>query len=237
MVGIDAVVKGSGAWSTTRKEIPVDDAITHETYISQVRNIAVSRLSDVQVKTRLLAAKLVYGVGSVRNARGVCYFSAWNGEREVIEICAQHEESALQLAGTTIHEVGHALAGSNAGHGRAWKDACALLGLDAQAMGQAYAVEHFAPDIRDSILALARLNGKPTLGHGGFNGLPPTKGAGKCPMGQGTRGGKSRGVGSGSRLRLYVCACPVRVRVASDSFDATCNVCHTAFTRKERGEK
>jgi len=37
--------------------------------------------------------------------------------------------------------------------------------------------------------------------------------------------------GAGSRLRLYVCACPVRVRVASDTFDATCNVCGHEFTR------
>lgn len=34
---------------------------------------------------------------------------------------------------------------------------------------------------------------------------------------------------NGSRLRLWVCPCPVRVRVASDEFDATCNRCGSLF--------
>ena len=39
--------------------------------------------------------------------------------------------------------------------------------------------------------------------------------------------------GERSRLRLWLCACVpvVRVRVASDTFDATCNRCGSAFTR------
>jgi hypothetical protein len=36
----------------------------------------------------------------------------------------------------------------------------------------------------------------------------------------------------GSRLRLYVCDCGTKVRVASDHFDATCNECETPFERK-----
>lgn len=35
-----------------------------------------------------------------------------------------------------------------------------------------------------------------------------------------------------TRLRLYECACPVKVRVASDEFDATCNVCQSKFEGK-----
>ena len=37
---------------------------------------------------------------------------------------------------------------------------------------------------------------------------------------------------AGSRLRLYECECPVKVRVGSDSFDATCNACGAVFARK-----
>jgi hypothetical protein len=36
----------------------------------------------------------------------------------------------------------------------------------------------------------------------------------------------------GSRLRLYECECKVKVRVASDAFDATCNACGFVFTRQ-----
>jgi len=35
-----------------------------------------------------------------------------------------------------------------------------------------------------------------------------------------------------TRLRLYECACPVKVRVASDDFAATCNVCDHPFERR-----
>jgi len=35
----------------------------------------------------------------------------------------------------------------------------------------------------------------------------------------------------GSRLRLWTCECPVKVRVASDDFDATCGVCVEPFKR------
>lgn len=35
----------------------------------------------------------------------------------------------------------------------------------------------------------------------------------------------------GSRLRLWVCACPVRVRVSSDDFQATCDICESPFER------
>jgi hypothetical protein len=36
-----------------------------------------------------------------------------------------------------------------------------------------------------------------------------------------------------TRLRLWECACKVKVRVASDQFDATCNRCGSRFMRKD----
>jgi hypothetical protein len=40
---------------------------------------------------------------------------------------------------------------------------------------------------------------------------------------------------AGSRLRLWICGCsnPVKVRVASDDFQATCNRCNCAFKRTD----
>jgi hypothetical protein len=57
---------------------------------------------------------------------------------------------------------------------------------------------------------------------------------GPCRQGIGTRGGCSRGIGSGSRLRLWICNCnpPVRVRVARDAFRAVCQDCRCAFKRE-----
>jgi hypothetical protein len=38
---------------------------------------------------------------------------------------------------------------------------------------------------------------------------------------------------TGSRLRLYECSCPVKVRAARDDLDARCNVCTSPFVRQE----
>jgi hypothetical protein len=68
-----------------------------------------------------------------------------------------------------------------------------------------------------------------------------------CPRCRGrTRPGsapRAAGPGTGNpdrgRMRLWECACrprPVKVRVSSDDIHATCNICHTAFTRKTCGK-
>ena len=62
---------------------------------------------------------VVYGAGDGRY-RGVCHYSAWAngvGPVEVVEIAAAGEESLVQVAGTTLHELAHVLAGWGGGHG------------------------------------------------------------------------------------------------------------------------
>ena len=41
----------------------------------------------------------------------------------------------------------------------------------------------------------------------------------------------------GSRLRLWQCECPVKVRVASDDFEATCDVCGESFKQPGGGDE
>ncbi|HLA79663.1 MAG TPA: hypothetical protein VJU18_18965, partial [Vicinamibacteria bacterium] len=151
-----------------------------------------------------------------------------------LEVSAIGEESFIQVAGTTIHELAHSLAGPGAGHGPSWKAACATLGLRvAQAGGQEYSPEHFDTKVWATIEALPHpSDGRPQFGAPGAEPPRPRP----CPLGIGTRGGKSRGAGSGSRLRLWVCGCPEgtpgrKVRVACDTWDATCNRCRVAYAR------
>ncbi len=210
--------------------------LTREAFVHAVRDAVVATAPiNADQRAAIIGAKLVYGAGD-GGYRGICYYGAWhndNAGHAFVEIAATGEENACQLAGTTVHELGHVIAGPGAGHGPDWRKACALLGLnDAQATGHVYTHEGFRPELRDAVMALGEPNdGKPTFGM--LSGpLAPRIGKVKpCPMGRGTRGGKSHGKGSGSRLRLWECACPspVKVRVASDNFAAHCDTCGAAF--------
>jgi hypothetical protein len=176
--------------------------VTHEVFIHAIRRVVVAHLNDEEARRRLLTAKLVYGSGP-RGVRGTCYYEAWDdGQRhEFIEVCALGEESDIQLAGTTIHELAHVLAGYKAGHGSAWKRAANTLGLSrAEAGGQRYQPLHFDPSVWQQINALMPpSDGRPSFERRGGRGIRP------CPAGVGTRGGKSRGPGSGSRLLKVIC--------------------------------
>lgn len=216
---------------------------THEAFVAAVRKLAAARIEDEARRTQVLSAKLVYGVGSIRGARGVTYFGAWqNGQPQpvdVMEVCATGEESVIQLTGTTVHEAAHVLAGPGCGHGPEWKQACAALGLTtAEAGGQAYKETDFDPELWSAVETLSKpADGKPIFGSGRGAGSVgfPTRKPRPCSLGIGTRGGKSRGAGSGSRLRLWQCSCPkpVKVRVASDTFAAHCDLCQQAFVQVE----
>jgi len=212
----------------------------HEDFLNGVKEIVIQRAAP-SVRERLQMFKLTYGMGN-GNTRGRCFYGAWRGADgapvDFVEVAAASEESVCQLAGTTIHEMAHVLAGHGAGHGVAWKEAGRLLGLlTIEAAGQGYTPDHFEHGLWESIVTLGEpKDGQPNTSSVGsgipFVGLPTGPGR-ACPLGIGTRGGTSRGKGSGSRLRLYECRCaePVKVRVASDTFEATCNRCHALFLK------
>jgi hypothetical protein len=212
--------------------------VTHEAFIHAVRAAVVGRVVDLEARERLLGAKLVYGSGPA-GVRGVCYFEAWqNGAvHDFLEIAATGEESVVQLAGTTIHELAHSLAGREHGHGPAWKAACKVLGLTtAQAGGQAYSSEHFDVDVWGMIDRLPHpSDGRPQFKIGGR----PMLRVKPCPLGVGTRGGRPPGPGARARGRRWVCGCPEgtpgrKVRVACDEWDATCNRCRIRYSKDPR---
>ena len=167
--------------------------VTHEQFIQSVACIVAARLGPTE-RAKVETIKLVYGAGH-GGIRGVTYYSRWKAGAETVpfvEVSAFGQEHWVQVAGTTIHELAHVLAGWNAGHGPIWKEACERLGLrKAKAAGHSYRLSSFAPDIREAIAALPRPSeGEPVAALSFGLGLVPMK---ECPAGIGTRGGKSRG--------------------------------------------
>jgi hypothetical protein len=207
--------------------------LTHEQFIAEVANAAIS-LVPHEERSDLLNAKLTYGAGK-SGLRGITYYDKWltsdDEKAAFVEICSFGESSPVQLAGTTIHELGHVLAGFKAGHSKQWKCACEGLGLRRlQAAGTEYKLAMFHPDIRATIVSLIERLEPAKPGQGHFAPTGPQK---PCSAGTGSRGGVSRGVGSGSRLRKYVCACtpPQIIRASTDTLDCTCNKCASSFTQ------
>lgn len=200
---------------------------THETFIMGVAELAIARLPDASA---FKGMKLAYGMGA-DGAYGVTYFQRWKAGDEptaFVEIGARHQHSWAQVATTVIHELAHVLAGWQAGHDKAWKEACATLGLRrAKAVGM-HLLSQLEPELRFAIAAMPKPSDGspicPVVTRGGKTLKP-------CTGGYGTRGGKSRGVGSGSRLRLFECECipPVKARVARHEFKATCDCCTGSF--------
>lgn len=221
-------------------------AATVETFLAMARD-AILSTSDLKPEERahLESVKVTYGAGNP-GVRGVTYYGAWQRQEatddasttDFIEIAAMTQESWVQLAGTLLHELGHSLAGMGTGHGKAWKESCVRLGFAKQpaAAGQRYWLSFFRPELRSELYAIAKLlrDGSPNFWTNALAGSGAGTTVRPCRAGQGTRGGKSRGTGSGSRLRLWECACerPVKVRVASDDFRAHCDICEQEFTRK-----
>lgn len=225
--------------------------VTHESFIQNVRGAAIQFYLSEPHKSdeftaglrKLESAKLVYGRG-MHGLRGITAYNAWKpGQNthgtdeqghDFIEVCALGEESWVQLAGTTLHELAHVLAGWGAAHGKEWKAACAKLGLRrVHAAGTQYMLANFDPAMRQALALMAKpCDGMPSNA-AGYIKHTKTGSARVCTAGIGTKGGKSRGVGSGSRLRKYVCPHGQIVRASTDELDATCGVCGGKFEQPE----
>lgn len=219
---------------------------THEDFLHGMRTLVVNRAEKAGRITeaeadKLRHTRLMYGAGNSA-IRGSCYYEAWEngvGKVDVVEIGAMAQENHVQLGGTEVHELGHVLAGHTAGHGKEWKEACQRLGFvrSPEAAGQVYTLDLFQPDIAKRMTTLAEriADGSPAFKSSNWLQIMGLLGGAPrpCSAGIGTRGGKSRGPGSGSRLRLYECECakPIKVRVASDSFAAHCDICGAAFAQ------
>lgn len=225
---------------------------THEAYLSDIVALARRGLTlkswpnagakilrpegydAAPVLAAIDAIKLVYGGGSAgAGVRGVTWYNRWqNGGEQAnpfVELCAFGESDPVQLCGTTLHELGHVVAGAGAGHDSIWKAACHLLGLRrARASGQSYHAADFAPHIRYPLAVIEPpADGEPVAsGFSGFGIGPGLIAPRPCGAGIGTKGGRSRGPGSGSRdLKCYCGGCGYICRASARWLDTGAPIC------------
>lgn len=256
----------------------IEKPVTHEKLVQAVYNLALQRPGlGNQEKEQLRAIKLTYGAGP-DGVRGITYFSRWarpckcgkvHGKEDkkgpkcspnsdlvpFVAVCATAQESLVQVVGTTLHELGHVLAGWQAAHGPDWHAACAKLGLvNVRAAGTAYTWDNFeSGDWQKALQSLPQVtdDGRPADAQSMLQGLiklfgpnvrlPKVAKLKPCTAGWGVKGGKSRTTplnqSPGSRLLLWECGCtpkPVKVRHAGGDLKAKCLVCGQEFRLVER---
>jgi hypothetical protein len=135
----------------------------------------------------------------------------WAGERQADKLAQLFVSPCLDapaaVLATLLHEMLHAALPLGVGHKAPFARAATAAGL----VGKPSATTA-GPELAERLNAIAFVLGAyPHVKLDGVNGHKKQT----------------------TRLRLYECACPVKVRVASDSFDATCNDCGDAFERKD----
>jgi len=124
--------------------------------------------------------------------------------------------SPFEVVETLLHELLHAAA-PDAGHRGAFITAAKAVGFKAP-----WTVTPSTPELAEILKQIVA--GLPTYPHGALQvrtndpeAVPPTP----APTPE----------KPGSRLRLWVCSCGVKVRVARDDFRATCDHCAQPFKR------
>ena len=186
--------------------------VAHEEYLVAI----TAAVCEQQPATAaaLSEVRVVFGTGAHRRS----LHRVWGGEEAdeplpLVEIAAIGGLSPVETCHVLLHELAHVLA-PGAGHGKAWRYAARQVGLreprawpDTSELSDWSAI---APDIRAKLQAIP----EPTeRAPADYSYDWHRQG---CGVGYGTRGGTSRGEGSGSRYLKVVCqhpGCGYQVRV------------------------
>lgn len=147
------------------------------------------------------------GAQSRGGALGQCWDGALSRDGQPQLFVSPIIGETAQVLAVVLHEQIHAIVGSRAGHRGDFVKVARAVGF-VRPWTRALPGGHLALSLNEIIAELG------TFPH------PPLE----PPFGP----------RPGSRLRLWQCGCPVKVRVASDDFAAHCDVCLGAFVRQGR---
>ena len=189
--------------------------VTHEDYLAAVARVVCEQYPATAEK--LSEVELVFGTGPRRRTLGMRHRVWLGGEADealpLVEIAAIGGLRPAATCHMVLHELAHVVA-PGFGHGREWRFAARQVGLlkprawpDAGELDDWGAI---APGIRGRLQAIEEPTERaPAEFWEEWQRRP-------CGAGYGTRGGVSRGEGSGSRYLKVVCevpGCGYQVRV------------------------
>ena len=189
--------------------------VTHEDYLVAV---ATAVCEQYPATAALLSeVELVFGTGPRRRGLGMRHRVWLGGEADeplpLVEIAAIGGLSPAATCHVVLHELAHVLA-PGFGHGREWRYAARQVGLlnprAAPEAGELADWSAISPAIRGALQAISEPTERaPAEFYADWHRRP-------CGAGYGTRGGTSRGEGSGSRYLKVMCrvpGCGYQVRV------------------------
>src|SRR3990167_8064472 len=189
----------------------MDAVMTREQWLDSAVEQFRERV-ELACEARLGAVKVSVGFPSKRatSAKNKAVGQCWH--HELVKQDAAHVFISPLVAdpvivlGIGLHELCHAALPAKTGHKAAFAMAIKSLGLEGKPTSTVVGAE-LADRLNDEAL--------PVLGpypHQAFDVSTLAK-------------------KQSTRLRLYECQCPVKVRVARDDFDATCNWCDSKFVQ------
>ena len=164
----------------------------------------VTALSDVRVSCGWPARG---ALSMTRRSMGECWHGENNKDHLAHVFVSPCLEDACEVVGVLVHELIHASLPPKTGHKAAFARAAMACGLDGKPT---------ATTVGDALAKRINAEILPALGSYPHQAID-----------------RSARKPQRTRLLLWECACPVKVRAAERSgFDATCNVCEQAFTMK-----
>lgn len=129
-------------------DIRIKEQSDLESFAKAIKDTVVSQIAPLErfSAVRLKNATLVYNDWLCTRYRGL---TTETKTETIIQI--KQTESAIQLAGTVIHELAHVMVRANEKHSLTWVEACKALGLIHRELTQSYIPSDFDPVIRQAI--------------------------------------------------------------------------------------
>lgn len=169
------------------------------------------------------------GSGAHYNVIGQCWHPIASADHRTQIFVSPILDDAVRVLDVLEHELVHAAVGTAAGHKGEFKRVAVGIGLTGPMTATVASPElaEFNARIVDRLGPYPHgrlMPGMPTLPLPPGAPIPSPMPPGRCPGGRKPQRG---------RLRLWICSCavPVKVRVASDDFRATCDRCAAPFRR------